>query len=212
MTDTNKPSLILPAHPFYLVRHGESEANVRKVAAGGGLDSPLTENGILQAKTLASVIHHLPVKPSRVYHSPQIRAKHTAQYLNQSLKLDMVEMGDLKEHIFGDWENVVWETLRPLAEQGHNPPNGETYDAFAQRVGRVINFIFREHHDAPPILVAHGGLFRSIGRLYNVRLESVSNCALYHFQPDTANTSFPWKITSYTPCSVTGLKQEEILS
>jgi len=201
---------ILPPYPFYIVRHGESEANVRKVAAGGGLDSPLTNNGVEQARTLASVIHHLPVKPSRIYHSPQIRAKHTAGYLNNTLQLDMVEMDDLKEHIFGDWENVDWETIRPLAEKGVSPPNGETYDDFASRVRRAITNIFSEPHSAPPILVAHGGVFRSIGRLYNVHIEHVNNCALYHFHPEPTQPHFPWSIVSHSPCPTQGLKGEKL--
>ncbi len=205
---TQKPAL--PPYSFYMVRHGESEANVRKVAAGGGLDSPLTENGIGQAKTLASVIHHLPVKPSRVYHSPQIRARDTAKYLNQSLQLDMVEMDDLKEHIFGDWENVIWENIRQLQEQGANPPNGETYDEFAARVSRVIHQIFETPHDAPPILVAHGGLFRSIGRLYQVPIEHVPNCCLYQFTPAPENVNFPWSVVYHSPCPTKGLKQEKL--
>lgn len=205
MTDKTRPPL--PSFEFYMVRHGESEANVRQVAAGGGLDSPLTETGIQQAKTLASVIHHLPVKPSRIYHSPQIRAKHTAGYINESLKLDMVEMDNLKEHMFGDWENAPWLTIRALAEQGGNPPNGETYDEFAQRVGAAIHHIFETAHTAPPMLVAHGGLFKSIARLYGLRIEPVANCALYHYVPAPHNVAFPWTVTSYTPEGTTGLKK-----
>jgi broad specificity phosphatase PhoE len=206
---TQRPAL--PPYSFYMVRHGESEANVRRVAAGGGLDSPLTENGIQQAKLLASVIHHLPIKPSRVYHSPQVRAKNTAGYINQSLQLEMVELHDLREHMFGDWENVVWETIRPLADQGASPPNGESYEEFAARVSNIIHQIFETPHDAPPMLVAHGGLFRSIGRLYKAPMEHVSNCCLYHFTPAPENGDFPWSVISYTPCTVSNtLKQEKL--
>lgn len=200
----------LPPYSFYMVRHGESEANVRNVVAGGGLDSPLTEKGIEQAKTLASVIHHLAVKPSRVYHSPQIRARDTAKHLNQSLQLEMVEIHDLKEHVFGDWENVVWDTIRLLQAQGANPPNGETYEDFTARVSRAIHHIFETPHEAPPILVAHGGLFRSIGRLYNIPIEHVPNCSLYQFTPALENIHFPWSVISHSPCPANGLKQEKL--
>ena len=195
----------LPPYEFYMVRHGESEANSRQCAAGGGLDSPLTETGIQQAKTLASVIHHLPVKPSRIYHSPQIRAKHTAGYLNELLQLEMIEMANLKEHLFGDWENMPWLTMRALVEKGENPPNGETYDEFAARIGDAIHKIFETQHAAPPMLVAHGGLFKSIARLYKLRIEPVSNCALYHYVPAPDNAAFPWTVTSYTPHAYLGL-------
>lgn len=209
MTQNLTSPSILPPYEFYMVRHGESEANVRRVAAGGGLDSPLTDLGIQQAKTLASVIHHLPVKPSRLYHSPQIRAKNTAQHLNEFLKLEMVEMDNLKEHMFGDWENVIWETLRPIVEAGGSPPNGESYDVFAERVRGALHQIFTIQHEAPPIVVAHGGLFRSIGRLYQLKTDPVHNCALFHYVPNGENAKFPWTVTSYTP-QPNGLKKEKL--
>ncbi len=202
---------ILPQKPFYIVRHGESEANVRMVAAGGGLDSPLTENGIHQAQILASAIHHLPVRPSRIYHSPQIRAKHTAEHLNTALQIDMTEIEHLKEHIFGDWENVVWEDIRPLVEQGVNPPNGETYDDFSTRVRNVIHHIFRNEHNSPPMMVAHGGVIRSIWRLYNVPIDHIPNCALYHFIPAPDKSPMPWDVHFYEPCQIQGLKKSPVV-
>lgn len=202
---------ILPQKEFYIVRHGESEANVRKVAAGGGLDSPLTENGIQQAQSLASAIHHLPERPSRIYHSPQIRAKHTAGYINNSLQLEMTEIEHLKEHLFGDWENVVWKDIRHLAEQGINPPNGESYIDFATRIQNVIHYIFKNNHDTPPMMVAHGGVIRSIWRLYGVPIDHIPNCALYHFIPASHKSPMPWDIHFYEPCQIQGLKKSPIV-
>lgn len=202
---------ILPLKPFYIVRHGESEANVRKVAAGGGLDSPLTENGIFQAQTLASAIHHLPEKPSRIYHSPQIRAKHTAVHVNTALNLHMTEIENLKEHIFGDWENVIWEDIRHLAESGINPPNGETYGDFTARVQNVIHHIFKTEHNSPPMMVAHGGVIRCIWRLYGVPIDHIPNCALYHFIPAPQKSPMPWDVHFYEPCQIQGLKKSPIV-
>lgn len=34
---------------IYFMRHGQSEANAAKLVAGGGLDSPLTRLGMVQA-------------------------------------------------------------------------------------------------------------------------------------------------------------------
>jgi len=201
---------ILPPHPFYIVRHGESEANVRRAMAGGNLDSPLTKIGIGQAKDLANVIHHLPLKPSRIYYSPSQRAKHTAEHINDALKLDMIEVHDLKEHLFGDWENASWDDVWHLVEKDVNPPNGETYDSFGGRISSALHSIFKHHHHQPPMLVAHGGVFRAIMRLYNIKLDKVPNCALYHFEPVKENHSFPWKVTSYKPSDIEGLEKAEI--
>lgn len=188
---------ILPPKPFYLLRHGESEANVRQVAAGGGLDTPLTEKGIAQAKELASLIHHLPVKPSCIYHSTMSRARDTAGHVNTVLNLAAHEIHDLREHMFGQWENVDWGTIKHYVAEGKNPPDGETYAAFAERVRMVICGILADDHPAPPLLIAHGGLFHAIGRLYNVPIAHVRNCELFFFEPHTKNTHLPWKISTF---------------
>ncbi|MFA7275401.1 MAG: histidine phosphatase family protein [Pseudobdellovibrionaceae bacterium] len=180
--------------PFYLLRHGETEANVRQVAAGGGLDTPLTENGIHQARTLASLSHILEPKPTRIYHSSMSRARDTAALVNEALGLDMVEKDNLKEHIFGEWENVDWSIIKTMIDQKKEPPGGETYHEFALRVRDAINAIISETHEAPPLIVAHGGLFHAIGRLYGRPHSHVSNCELHYFEPDHAAKEFPWRV------------------
>ena len=111
-------SFLLPQKPFYLVRHGETEANAARIAAGGYLDTPLTQNGILQAKTLADKIKALDIKPSAIYHSSLSRARDTATHINKHLGLSMTEVPDLIEHIFGDWENKDWADSTELQSLG----------------------------------------------------------------------------------------------
>lgn len=204
-------AFILPPKPFYIVRHGESEANVRQVMAGGDLDSPLTDNGINQAQALAASIHHLPERPSRIYHSPQIRAKHTAGYINNALQLEMTEMTNLKEHVFGDWENVSWEDVWHLAKKEVDPPNGETFNDFTMRIQNAIHHIFKTDHTAPPMIVAHGGVIRSIWRLYRSPIDQIPNCALYHFIPALDKSPMPWNVHFYEPCQIQGLKKSPIM-
>ena len=64
---------MLPAKAFYLIRHGESEANKAQIAAGGGIDSPLTEKGQQQAKDLAPLIASLEVQPTVIRSAMQRR-------------------------------------------------------------------------------------------------------------------------------------------
>ena len=95
---------MLPAKPFYLIRHGETVANVARIMAGGGSESVLTENGQNQAKTLATVIHNLEKRPTKIIHSPMVRARDTAGFINEALDLVMHEIDDLREHMVGEWE------------------------------------------------------------------------------------------------------------
>ncbi|HCS1327609.1 TPA: histidine phosphatase family protein, partial [Salmonella enterica] len=61
---------------LWLVRHGETEANVAGLYSGHA-PTPLTENGIGQAKTLHTLLRHAPF--DRVLCSELERARHTAR-------------------------------------------------------------------------------------------------------------------------------------
>lgn len=187
--------LLLPPAPFYLVRHGETEANAAQRAAGGRLDTPLTANGILQAKILAEKIRDLEIKPSKIYHSSLSRARDTASYINHHLGLDMVEMPELIEHIFGDWENVSWDIILPEMKKGnYDPPNGETNAQFVARVTAAFHTLLSAPHDAPPMIVAHGGIFRALRLAYGQQPSHISNCEMHLFTPRPVQTEFPWLV------------------
>src|ERR1035437_7776960 len=125
---------MLPARPFYLIRHGETEANVAHITAGGKFDSPLTEKGLGQAHTLAPCLNQLERAPALIYHSSMIRARDTAQVLNEKLNLPMIKLQDLREHEMGEWDGLPRETVEPFLEQGIVPPGGESESLFAQRI------------------------------------------------------------------------------
>ncbi len=61
---------------IYLVRHGESEGNVREVHQSP--NTPLTEAGLLQAQTLAQRFSRIP-GPFLIIASPYLRAMQTAR-------------------------------------------------------------------------------------------------------------------------------------
>src|SRR4051794_31477590 len=65
---------------LYLVRHGESEGNVKGLIPGRSPDTdyPLTDKGRAQALATARRFQQLQ-RPSIVYHSPARRAKETAE-------------------------------------------------------------------------------------------------------------------------------------
>src|SRR5438128_2613724 len=125
---------MLPSRPFYLIRHGQSEANAAQITAGGQYDSPLNETGRQQARALAPYLSQLEIMPGVIYHSPMKRARETAQILNAALKQEMNECEDLREHDMGDWDGQPWHLILPLLERGDPPPNGETDSVFAQRI------------------------------------------------------------------------------
>lgn len=187
---------MLPAKPFYLIRHGESEANAAQLAVGGGIDSQLTEKGINQAKTLAPYMDTLEIKPAVVHHSTMSRAKDTAHILNEPLNLKTHEWYNLREHEIGDWENQPWDIVHPLLADKVLPPNGETYSVFAQRIQSVFTDILNQSDDLP-MIVCHGGVFHALGLIYEYGISPIQNCHLHYFEPENLFDQFPWRVTQF---------------
>mmetsp|Transcript_17549 Transcript_17549/g.19564 ORF Transcript_17549/g.19564 Transcript_17549/m.19564 type:complete len:269 (-) Transcript_17549:1795-2601(-) len=83
-----------PIMRLFFVRHGETEANRDKIAAGR-MHSPLTENGIRQAKALGVALENLAFQ--RYVTSDMERARKTAQLVSPSsafsLESRLREMG-----------------------------------------------------------------------------------------------------------------------
>ena len=183
---------MLPAKPFYLIRHGQSEANVARVACGS-IDSPLTALGRSQAETLAPYLTQLEQPPVAVYHSDLSRARDTAVILNQTLKLPIYPRQDLREHHFGEWEGLPWPEVEPHLERGESPPGGESHSIFAQRIQSALSDIMAK---APgiPMIIAHGGLFHAIGFMYEYAMSEVQNCHLHYFEPNSDGGVFPWRV------------------
>lgn len=181
---------MLPAIPFYMIRHGESTANLGQFASGH-VDVPLTEKGIEQARVAAETVKTLEIKPSVIVHSHLQRARNTAKILNEVLNIEMFEDPMIAEQHYGDWEGKPWEHTRQPTRDGIDPPNGETHAAFHERVRTAITK-FVNTHPGPVMIVCHGGVFRAFGAIYKTPIFGVENCSLHHFIPDPANAEFPW--------------------
>jgi probable phosphoglycerate mutase len=186
---------MLPTTPFYIIRHGESEANLGQYASGH-VDVALTPKGLEQARAAAKIVAALEQKPTVIIHSHLQRARITAEIINEGLGLPMHEHPEIAEQMYGDWEGVSWEQTRQPIRDGMDPPNGETHAAFHNRVKNAITS-FVNKHEGPILIVCHGGVFRAIGALYGEKITGIENCSLHHFCPDETCTPMPWAIRKY---------------
>ena len=187
--------MIIAKH-FYMIRHGQTEANAAEVMAGS-VDSPLTELGRQQAYAVQQVVETLSVKPKVIVHSNLSRARDTASIINEVLGVPMHEDADLAELHAGDWEGVPWADCPDLLTGWPDPPNGEKFEDFMMRVKRGKNRHL-ERHEGPVLVVCHGGVFRAFSKLYELDVGGIiENCHLYEFEPDTANSVFPWRAWHY---------------
>lgn len=65
---------------LYIVRHGQTDSNIKKVYDNFLLDEDINQVGIKQAKELRDKIKN--IKFDAIYSSPLLRAKHTASIIN----------------------------------------------------------------------------------------------------------------------------------
>lgn len=79
---------------LWLVRHGETEANVAGLYSGHA-PTPLTGRGIAQAQTLGTLLRHVPV--DNVLCSELERARHTTQLILGDREVPVRNMPELNE-------------------------------------------------------------------------------------------------------------------
>lgn len=192
----------LPLKHFYMMRHGQTEANLAQKMAGS-LDSPLTQHGRHQAENAAHVVGALPKKPVAIFHSHLSRARDTAHIVNTTLNVPLFEEPDLAEIHAGSWEGAPYADCPSLFHSWDNAPDGEEPKLFFERVKRGKRKALEQFND-PILIVCHGGVMRAFGALYALSTPGLfENAHLYEFLPAEHQTGFPWEVFSYTLCPET---------
>lgn len=146
---------------FYLVRHGESEANAAHRFAGR-TDSPLTERGRKQAEAVAETL--ASVHFDRIVSSPLSRCRDTALLIARRHQLPVDLEPGLVEIDVGDKTGALFDEVRGLPEWNDDGfiawPRGETLDRVLSRAHGVITRIAAENAGRQVLVVGHGGVTR----------------------------------------------------
>lgn len=189
--------MILPAKPFYMMRHGQTEHNAAELMAGS-TDSPLTELGIQQAYLAQKVIQEIAPLPVKLFHSNLARARDTAGIINEVLKVDMIEDPDLAEICAGQMEGKPWSECTDIFHGWAQTPGGEHPDNFFERIKRAKQRALNETQDGSPLIVCHGGVMRGFGAIHGANPPALfQNAHLYEFVPNAEKKSFPWDVFDY---------------
>lgn len=151
---------------LYLVRHGESQANVLK-RYSGITDVDLTENGIMQAKAAGENL--INEKISHIISSPLKRARETANIISNEIKFphEIIIEPCLIEVNFGLFENMTWDELRLnyreetekwiLKKHKYKFPEGEDYDDIIKRIS-----VFIDNVPDDSLIVTHFGVIQAV--------------------------------------------------
>ena len=153
-----------------LVRHGETDWNARGLLQGW-LDVPLNARGISQAHALAEHLQNRGF--NRIWTSPLLRARQTAEIIAEHLGLEVSLHEGLRERHFGELQGQAKADLamtHPVlmaAIHQRDPavvfPGGESMEVFAARVGRALNDI-QSHASEALLIIAHGWLLDVVTR------------------------------------------------
>lgn len=146
---------------FYLVRHGESEANAARRFAGQS-DSPLTERGRRQAEAVAREL--AKVRFDKVVSSDLSRTRDTAEVIARSQGVPVEIVPELREIDVGDRTGKAFDETAGLPEWRDDAfvawPGGETLDQVLARAKGAIDRLARENPGKTICVVGHGGINR----------------------------------------------------
>jgi broad specificity phosphatase PhoE len=140
---------------IYFLRHGESEANVKAVFDGQGLDAKLTSLGEKQASEAAKELLSLDIK--KVYSSPLKRARKTAEIVSDIIgyPVNKIEFDKrLMEHDWGSLSGHSWDINEDIKTK--LTADAETNKKFQERILSFFNDHKNENHNI--LIVCHGGV------------------------------------------------------
>ncbi|EFK54716.1 histidine phosphatase family protein [Corynebacterium genitalium ATCC 33030] len=162
-----------PTRRLIMLRHGQTTYN----AGGrmqGQLDTPLSENGVEQARAAAAWVkdHEHPVV--KIVSSDLIRARDTAEIIAEQLGIDVELDPRLRETHLGSWQGMTHhdvdaEFAGARASWRHNPgwapPGGESRLDVAARARPLIDDLmntFQDWDGNTVLFVAHGGTISAL--------------------------------------------------
>jgi uncharacterized phosphatase len=173
----------IPKKPFYFLRHGETDHNVRKIYDDYS-EVSLNENGIRQALEIQKALDKMQF--STVCTSPLLRAQQTKEIALKNHKYSDISLSDLSEcqselwHLFIAWESRIltqseWSAI----------------DNFLNRINKGTATALT--YDDPVLIIAHGGVYWALMHLLSIHRErTIDNCVLMKFSHDHKENQ--WKV------------------
>ena len=162
--------MVWPWSEIFVARHGQTEWNV----AGrrqGRLDSPLTDQGVADARRVAELAR--PLRLDAIFTSPTGRAARTAAIVGEVVGLEPIPVEGLAEIDIGAFsgmtdDEIEQQTPGELAVRAADKfnwrfPDGESYADADRRAGAVLAGL-AELPARRPLLVTHQMFGRALER------------------------------------------------
>lgn len=186
---------------LWLVRHGETEANVAGLYSGHA-PTPLTPRGVAQARALGERLRLAPF--DKVFCSELARTGTTADLLLGDRAIPRERHPALNEMFFGDWEMRHHRDLQVEDEENYAawcadwqhaaPTNGEGFPDFSRRVSAFAAEL-AHYDDHNLLIVSHQGVLSLLTAL----LLGMPMAGMWHFRIDHG----AWSVIDYSAEFVT---------
>ena len=142
-----------------LVRHGETEANVRGCFADSD-DIALTEAGRIQSRELALRLSR-EFHPNVLVSSTFLRARQTSEIIADVLGLATETIPGIQERNFGCLRGQPYERLG-LRDPQWSPEGGESLDDVRRRAIAAIESLRERYPTEEIVLVTHGAVIQAV--------------------------------------------------
>lgn len=183
---------------LYLIRHGQSETNLRKCYTGWG-QAELTEQGRADAVSIRPLLEK--VRFDKIYASDLIRAMHTAELAIPGCRYETTPL--LREVGMGSLE---WQPIAEMAadmkakntaELGYAMYGGESREQLVERARNFLELV-RSRGDQTVAAFSHWGLIGTVlDEVMGIRLPKAhlvcKNCTvgILEYENDT------WRLHSW---------------
>jgi broad specificity phosphatase PhoE len=184
---------------FILVRHGETDANRRRIFADSD-DIPLSETGVRQARDVALVLSG-GLRAQVLVSSHFLRARRTAEIIAEALGLAAEAVPGLHERDFGCLKGHPYERMGEMMAAGNaaapwfwKPEGGESLDDVRRRAIAAMERLRTRYPGREVVIVCHGAVIQAIcAHITGVWSESAvpPNCGFVTIEYDAERWSAP---------------------
>ncbi len=153
---------------IYIVRHGQTDFNLRGIVQGSGVDSSLNELG--QAQAIAFHQAYQSIQFDKIYTSALQRTKQSVQpFLNQGISheaiagLNEISWGTKEGFPITPEEDEYYHYMLRQWQLGHTSlriEKGESPDEVLARLQQAMEYIMGNHDEQTILICMHGRAIR----------------------------------------------------
>ncbi|ODS33615.1 MAG: phosphoglycerate mutase, partial [Candidatus Scalindua rubra] len=155
---------------LYLLRHGQTEDNVRRIIQGQN-DSPLTREGITATRDRAKKLKGIAF--DAIFCSNLERARKSLEILLEELdsNIDVNYCTEIRELDFGQFTGKNIEDVKEIIllhkkQTWKHYPDGESGDSFSKRIIDFVENVLRRYEGKAVLFMTHYGVIETILKHY----------------------------------------------